>query len=124
MADASAISVDDKVTMLKASIIGPDVVAKADPAGVSDPDDADAFIGLRDDFLDPPYRAELLCRLFEHSNSLRQNVVAYKTNIDGFGHVFEPIIALREAGGREMVSDAIYLERNTSAVDGAAGATS
>lgn len=121
MADASA-TVDDSVVLMKATVIGPDVVSKADQASVSDPDEADAFYGLRDDFLEPPYRAEFLCRLFEHSNSLRQNVDAYKTNIDGFGHVFEPVIALRESSGRELVSDALYLERTENVVGGTPGA--
>lgn len=44
--------------------------------------------------LDPPYDPEMLCILFEHSNSLRQNVDAYCTNIHAFGHRFEPVFDL------------------------------
>ncbi len=36
--------------------------------------------------LEPPYDPGALCLLVEHSNALRQNVDAYATNIDGFGH--------------------------------------
>jgi hypothetical protein len=38
------------------------------------------------------YDPEALCLLMEHANSLRQNVDAYATNIDGFGHRLEPAI--------------------------------
>ena len=40
----------------------------------------------------PPYDPEAMCLLVEHSNSLRQNVDAYATNIDGFGFRFDPVI--------------------------------
>lgn len=42
--------------------------------------------------VEPPYDPALLVKLHEHSNSLRSNVDAYATNIDGFGHHFEPVI--------------------------------
>jgi capsid portal protein len=42
--------------------------------------------------LAPPYDPEAMCLLVEHSNSLRQNVDAYATNIDGFGFRFDPVI--------------------------------
>ncbi len=57
---------------------------------VSRDDYATAFTNLG--ALDPIYDPEMLAILFEHSNSLRQNVDAYATNIDGFGHRFDPII--------------------------------
>jgi PBSX family phage portal protein len=47
----------------------------------------------------------------EHSNSLRQNVDAYATNIDGFGHRFEPAIDLDADDAGQRVGDTIYLER-------------
>ena len=73
------------------------------------------------DGIEPPYDPEALCRVYEHSSCLRQNVDAYKTNIDGFGHVFEPVVQLKEAGARDAVSDAIYLERAQSAKEGEPG---
>lgn len=77
---------------------------------------------LSSDALPPPYDPEKLCRIFEHSSSLRQNVDAYKTNIDGFGHVFEPVVQLKESGARDQVSDAIYLERMAAVETGIQGA--
>jgi PBSX family phage portal protein len=79
------------------------------------------YASLKIDALEPPYDPERLCRVYEHSSSLRQNVDAYKTNIDGFGHVFEPMIQLKEAGARELVSDAMYLEKADRAQQGIEG---
>ncbi|MFP2964097.1 hypothetical protein ACLEPN_41900 [Myxococcus sp. 1LA] len=61
--------------------------------------------------LQPPYEPEALCLLVEHSNSLRQNVDAYATNIDGFGYRFEPAIDFDADGAQEKVADAMALER-------------
>lgn len=72
--------------------------------------------------LEPPYDPGTLCRLFEHSSALRQNVDAYMTNIDGFGHAFDPVVQLREAGCRDLVRDAMYLEKHTAAAAGQPGA--
>lgn len=60
--------------------------------------------------LTPPYDPETLCRLFEHSNSLRPNVDAYATNIDGFGHRLEPAIDLEAENADERVAESLYLE--------------
>jgi PBSX family phage portal protein len=61
--------------------------------------------------IEPPYDPEALCLLMEHSNSLRQNVDAYATNIDGFGHRFEPAIDFDADDADQRVGDTIYLER-------------
>lgn len=45
----------------------------------------------------PPYDPTQLCMLLEHSNALRQNVDAYVTNIDAFGHRFEPVYDLDDS---------------------------
>lgn len=42
--------------------------------------------------LAPPYDPLLLATLYDHSVALRPNVEAYSTNIDAFGHRFEPIV--------------------------------
>ena len=65
--------------------------------------------------IEPPHDPESLCRIFEHSNSLRQNVDAYATNIDGFGHRFEPAIDFDDDDAHERVSECISLERLSSA---------
>jgi PBSX family phage portal protein len=118
MADAS------NEVLLKAYTIGEDV--KLDKAIESVSTDNPADIGLAGaftaDIIDPPYDPMVLSKLFEHANSLRQNVDSYKTNIDGFGFIFEPLIELRESGSTEMISDAIYLERAEAARSGQAGA--
>lgn len=102
-----------KEPVVKAYVIGRDYdFEKAEQTSDDNPGAqisvANAF---KDDVLAPPHDPAFFCRLYEHANSLRQNIDAYKTNIDGFGHVFEPIIELREAGARDLITDAIYLER-------------
>ena len=58
-----------------------------------------------------PFDMEMLCELFDHSNSLRQNIDAYVTNIDSFGHRLEPVIDIEDDEAFEKVKDAIFLER-------------
>lgn len=102
--------------------IGPDVLSKAaEPTSDSDPDDVGYAGAFKIETVAPPYEPEMLCKVYENSNSLRQNVDSYKTNIDGFGHEFEPVILLRESGAREAVADAIYIERNEAATTGNTG---
>jgi len=57
--------------------------------------------------IEPPYDPEALCLLI----SLRQNVDAYATNIDGFGHRFDPAIDFDADDADQRVGDTIYLER-------------
>jgi len=61
--------------------------------------------------IEPPYDPEVLCLLMEHSNSLRQHVDAYATNIDGFGQRLEPAIDFDAEDADQWVADAIYIER-------------
>src|SRR5689334_4525060 len=61
--------------------------------------------------IEPPYDADALCQLFEHVSSLRPNVDAYATNIDGFGHRFEPTIDLESESADATIRDIILLER-------------
>jgi PBSX family phage portal protein len=53
--------------------------------------------------IEPPYNPGTLTTLLEHSNALRQCVDAYVTNIDAFGHRFEPIIDLEAADAKKRV---------------------
>jgi PBSX family phage portal protein len=92
--------------LLKAVVLGTRVEdAASRPGGET----AEAFIQAG--ALEPPYDPEALCRLFEHSNSLRQNADAYATNIDGFGYRFEPTIDFDAADAREQVAEVLRLER-------------
>jgi PBSX family phage portal protein len=94
-------------TILKAHVVGATVQDPASrPAGE---DTAAAFTSAG--ALIPPYDPETLCLLVEHSNSLRQNVDAYATNIDGNGYRFDAIIDFEAEDAREKVRDAIALER-------------
>lgn len=63
--------------------------------------------------LEPPYDPRLLVVLFEHSNALRQNVDAYATNIDGFGHSFKAVVDLEADSTLDEVRTLIALERQT-----------
>jgi PBSX family phage portal protein len=91
--------------LLKAVVIGSDV---QDPASIPGGEDADfASAGA----ITPPYDPATLCLLFEHSNSLRQNVDAYATNIDAFGYRLEPAVDLEADDASQRVADTILLER-------------
>ncbi|MCA9557953.1 MAG: phage portal protein [Myxococcales bacterium] len=94
-------------TILKAVVVGARTEDPASRPGGEDLTDAFASAGA----IEPPYDPEALCLLMEHSNSLRQNVDAYATNIDGFGHRFEPAIDFDADDADQRVADAIYLER-------------
>jgi len=79
------------VALVKAYFAGKDrVTASNVVAGVDESERV--FVGMG--AIAPPYDPETLCALLENSNSLRQNIDAYVTNIDAFGHRFEPVIDL------------------------------
>ncbi len=61
--------------------------------------------------IEPPYDPETLCLLLEHSNSLRPNVDAYATNIDGFGHKLQAAIDFDSEDADERVAECVFLER-------------
>ena len=94
-------------TILKAVVVGARAGDPVSRPGGEDLTEAFAASGA----LCPPYDPEALCLLMEHSNSLRQNVDAYATNIDGFGHRFEPAIDFDADDADRRVADCIYLER-------------
>jgi len=94
-------------TILKAVVVS---AKTQDPASRPGGEDlAAAFAGAG--ALEPPYDPEALCLLMEHSNSLRQNVDAYATNIDGFGHRLEPAIDFDADDVDDRIADGIYIER-------------
>jgi PBSX family phage portal protein len=110
MTDAAAAAhvVDARVQeIFKAIVVGarvPDATSIPGGEGVG------ALFGVSG-ALEPPYDPEALCLLFEHSNSLRQNVDAYATNIDGFGHRLDPAIEFDADDVDRRVGECIYLER-------------
>lgn len=94
-------------TLLKAIVVGSRVQDPASRSGGEEAAAAFASAGA----LQPPYDPEAMCLLVEHSNSLRQNVDAYATNIDGFGYRFEPVIDFEAEDARQKVGDALMLDR-------------
>ena len=94
-------------TILKAVVVGSRIQDPASRQGGEEA--ANAFIAAG--ALQPPYDPEALCLLVEHSNSLRQNVDAYATNIDGFGYRFEPAIDFESEDAFGKISDAMVIER-------------
>lgn len=59
----------------------------------------------------PPYDPDVLVMLFEHSNALRSNVDSYRTNIESYGHRFEPVLDLEANDAEAKIGDAMFLER-------------
>ena len=94
-------------SIVKAMIIGADVQDPVSLPGGEVVSRAFTEAGA----LAPPYEPEALVRLFEHSNSLRQNVDAYGTNIDGFGHRLEPAIDFDAENADQRIADCIFVER-------------
>jgi PBSX family phage portal protein len=94
---------EERQAIFKALVLGAEIPASV-PGGETDTSFAE--LGA----LVPPHDPEMLCRLFEHSNSLRPNVDAYATNIDGFGHRLDPAIDLEAENADERVAESLYLE--------------
>jgi PBSX family phage portal protein len=92
---------------VKAVVVGGRVEDPASRGGGEEHASAFATAGA----LAPPYDPEAMCLLVEHSNSLRQNVDAYATNIDGFGFRFDPIIDFEAEDAHDKVRDTLMLER-------------
>lgn len=70
--------------------------------------------------LEPPYPPHMLGLLFENSSSLRQNVDAYVTNIDAYGHSFVPVIDVDDKSADDRIADAIRAERLADRLSGKA----
>lgn len=66
----------------------------------------------------PPYDPTTLAFLYEMSGALRSNVDAYVTNIESFGHTFEPVIDLDSEAAFEEVKQALIEERLIAAQRG------
>lgn len=59
------------------------------------------------DVIEPPLPLEVLVRVYEESNSLRQNIDAMSTNVDGFGFEIVPSTPLEGAEADGFVADKI-----------------
>jgi len=63
------------------------------------------------DVIEPPLPLEVLVRVYEESNSLRQNIDAMSTNVDGFGFEIVPSMPLEGAEADGMVADNLEDEK-------------
>lgn len=59
----------------------------------------------------PPYDPNTLIRLYESSNSLRQNIDSYITNIESFGYRFEPTVNLDSDDTRDVIETSLIEEQ-------------
>jgi PBSX family phage portal protein len=97
------------VPLAKANFLGRDI--QISNVGSVESKNSDDRIFSKEGALSPPYGPDLLCKIYEHSNSLRQNIDAYMVNIDCYGHSFDPVIDLDDDDAFDKVRDVIYLER-------------
>jgi len=96
------------IALVKAYLAGKDRVSESNVVAAVDEAER-LFLGMG--AIAPPYDPETLCALLENSNSLRQNIDAYVTNIDAFGHRFEPVLDLDASDADQRVANAIHIER-------------
>jgi PBSX family phage portal protein len=75
-----------------------------------DLDEVEQRFGL-EGAIEPPYKPEVLTTLLEHSNSLRQSVDSYVTNIEAFGHHFEAQVDLRSDDAAQQVATIMWAAR-------------
>lgn len=98
----------ESAPVAKGNVIGePDASTRTNQ--VTSDDYATAFTTLG--ALDPVYDPEMLALLFEHSNSLRQNVDGMAVNVDGFGHRFDPLFDLDAKDIDQRIADALLTDR-------------
>ncbi len=64
------------------------------------------------DVIEPPLDLDLLCKLLEHSNSLRPNIDSYMTNIDSFGHELNAVIELDGDDAHLKILDAFHEQQD------------
>jgi len=99
----------DRIALIKAHVLG-ERVADSNAMPWADAEQREqVFAGMG--VVTPPYDPETLAILFENSSSLRQNVDAYVTNIDAFGHRFEPVIDLDASDADHRIANALFIER-------------
>jgi PBSX family phage portal protein len=105
----------DRIALIKAHVVGRERVAESNAMPWTDVDQREqVFAGMG--VVTPPYDPETLAILFENSSSLRQNVDAYVTNIDAFGHRFEPVIDIDAGDVDHRIANALLVERQRRAL--------
>lgn len=108
---------DQHFPVVKAHFIGRDGTELSNVHPAPQPNQ-DLFKGTG--AIEPPIDPNELAALFEMSGALRTNVDTYATNIDGFGHDFQPIVDLDDEDTFEVVRQALLEEkiRDALAEDG------
>lgn len=97
-----------RVPMVKAMFIGRD---GSEQSNVGEVAQVNRGIFQGTGAIEPPLDPRELTMLLEMSGSLRTSVDAYATNIDGFGHDFEPVVDLDDSDTVEMVRQALFEEK-------------
>lgn len=97
-----------RIPVLKAHFIGRDGSEKTN---VLETDAQTRKIFEQESAVEPPLDPVVLAHLFEMSGSLRTNIDAYCTNIDGFGHIFTPALDLDDDTTVDKVRQAMIEER-------------
>lgn len=116
--EAAVRELGDRIALIKAHIVGRERVQVAESNAMpwTDAEQREqVFAGMG--VITPPYDPETLAILFENSSSLRQNVDAYVTNIDAFGHRFEPVIDLDASDADLRITNALIVERQKKKAD-------
>lgn len=82
------------------------------PSSPQNEQDHDPTIGIdvREGTLEPPFPPDVLCELYENSGPLRRNIDAMVTNIDSFGHRFEPVIDFTDPEVNNVIRDLMIRE--------------
>ncbi len=96
------------VPMVKAAFVGEDSGTQSNAILESKRDES---IFTNAGAIAPIYDPLILALIFENSSNLRQNIDAYVTNIDSFGHHYLPVIDLAADDADEKIRDALRSER-------------
>ncbi len=70
----------------------------------------EAELYQRHQLIEPRFAPVDLCERYEESSSLRPNIEAYSTNIDGFEHRLEPVFDVDSEKAKQVVRDSLLLE--------------
>ena len=98
----------DLVTLAKAAFVGEESGTQSNAIVESKRDES---IFSNAGAIAPIYDPLIMALIYENSSNLRQNVDAYITNIDSFGHHFVPVIDLTADNADAQIKDALRAER-------------
>lgn len=102
---------NSRAHVAKADVQGAGEIAQSNVLETGGKSKKDDVLLSGGDIIEPPYNPLSLVNAFEKSNSLRQNVDSYATNIHGFGYRFVPVLDLDADDADDQVREAILMER-------------